>query len=93
MTLICDITEDKQVEDVLRQDQEQGIEDAVIATDSKGHVTFLNTVAGRITGSNFSEETGKPVQGMFQAINEETGAGSFRGSITRFRAAARHSIG
>jgi PAS domain S-box-containing protein len=48
------------------------IGDAVIATDSKGQVSYLNPVAGRLTGWNQGEAVGRPLAAVFRILNEET---------------------
>ncbi|MBL7177824.1 MAG: PAS domain S-box protein [Desulfobacteraceae bacterium] len=51
------------------------IGDAVIATDKEGHVTFMNPVAESLTGWLQEEATGKPLEDIFNIINEETREG------------------
>lgn len=48
------------------------IGDAVIATDAKGLVTFMNPVAERVTGWNLSEATGHHLDTVFKIVNEDT---------------------
>lgn len=48
------------------------IGDAVITTDGEGHITFLNTVAAKLTGWTLEEAAGKPLQECFHIINEAT---------------------
>ncbi|MBT3368086.1 MAG: response regulator, partial [Nitrospina sp.] len=50
----------------------KSIGDAVIATDKAGHVTFINPVAESLTGWQQEEAMGKPLQDVFNIINEET---------------------
>src|ERR1019366_3521786 len=50
------------------------IGDAVLATDTAGHITFLNPVAETLTGWGEKEALGQPVQTVFRVINEETRA-------------------
>lgn len=79
-TAIRDMTEHKRIENALRESQERllvtfaSIGDAVITTDSTGHVTFLNPVAERVTGWKAEEAIGEPVQSRFQTIDEDSGA-------------------
>ena len=47
------------------------IGDAVIVTDAKGVVTFLNPVAGALTGWH-QDAVGKPLAAVFQIIDEAT---------------------
>ncbi len=51
----------------------RSIGDAVIATDAKGLVKFMNPVAEALTGWKREEAAGKPLQEVFQIVNEETG--------------------
>jgi PAS domain S-box-containing protein len=50
------------------------IGDAVLATDTAGHVTFLNPVAETLTGWGAKEAQGQPARNVFQVINENTRA-------------------
>src|SRR5207302_4160277 len=73
-----DITERKRSEDRLRQSEERfrvtlaSIGDAVIVTDSRAHVTFMNPVAERLTGYTLREAQGLPLSNSFKIINEST---------------------
>ena len=48
------------------------IGDAVILTDDKGEVTFLNHEAERLTGWTRAEAKGQPLPEVFHIINERT---------------------
>jgi PAS domain S-box-containing protein len=48
------------------------IGDAVIITDEKGRVTFLNPEAERLTGWKSSEAKGQALPKVFQIVNEQT---------------------
>jgi PAS domain S-box-containing protein len=48
------------------------IGDAVITTDRKGDVTFLNPVAQSLTGWSQDEAAGQPLDTVFKIVNEET---------------------
>jgi PAS domain S-box-containing protein len=48
------------------------IGDAVIATDLKGEITFMNSVAESLTGWTESDARGKPIDAVFKIINEQT---------------------
>ena len=50
------------------------IGDAVITTDARGWVTFLNPEAERLTGWKNMEAAGQPLLAVFRIINEETRA-------------------
>ena len=76
--LQADITERKRAEGALRASEERfrttlaSIGDAVITTDEKGTVTFLNTVAEALTGWSLGEALGEPLEMVFRIINEQT---------------------
>jgi PAS domain S-box-containing protein len=73
-----DLTEQKRAEEALRASEElfrttlHSIGDAVIATDVRGRVTFMNSVAERLTGWSASEASGKDAGEVFHIVNEET---------------------
>ncbi|RSL17157.1 PAS domain S-box-containing protein [Edaphobacter aggregans] len=46
--------------------------DAVIATDERGRVTFLNPIAEQLTGRPLANSKGKPIQEVFPIFNEST---------------------
>jgi PAS domain S-box-containing protein len=48
------------------------IGDAVISTDAEGRVTYLNGVAESLTGWTQAEAAGRPLQDVFQVVNEYT---------------------
>jgi PAS domain S-box-containing protein len=50
----------------------KSIGDAVIATDIKGFVNFINPTAEALTGWTLAEAVNKPLADVFQIINEET---------------------
>ena len=74
-----DITEQKRAEVELRQQREwfkvtlASIGDAVITTDTRGKVTFLNPVAEKMTGWSSAEAIGMPLEAVFHIVNEYTG--------------------
>lgn len=49
------------------------IGDAVIATDTEGNVSFLNSVAESLTGWKLDSAQGQPVESVFDIVNERTG--------------------
>ncbi len=49
------------------------IGEAVIATDSESRVTFLNLVAGNLTGWLAEEALGQPIGNVLKLINEKSG--------------------
>ena len=50
------------------------IGDGVIAADANSRVTYLNRVAEQMTGWSLSEAQGKPLEAVFQIVNEDTHA-------------------
>jgi PAS domain S-box-containing protein len=70
----------RNVEKRLREQREwlrvtlSSIGDAVIATDINGKINFINPVAEAVTGWNTSEAADRPLDEIFQIVNEETRA-------------------
>ena len=68
----------KKTPEVLQEQHEwlrvtlSSIGDAVITTDTKGCVTFLNPVAQSLTGWTLDEAAGVPLDTVFKIVNEET---------------------
>ena len=52
----------------------RSIGDAVIATDEKGYVTFLNPIAEELTGWRQEEALGRDLTEVFHIVSEATGA-------------------
>lgn len=50
----------------------RSIGDAVITTDKKGNITFLNPAAEKLTGWSYTEALKKPIDKVFSIIDEET---------------------
>lgn len=48
------------------------IGDAVIATDTQGQVTFVNSVAEQLTGWNGAEAIGRPMEEVLVIVNEQS---------------------
>jgi PAS domain S-box-containing protein len=48
------------------------IGDAVMATDSNGRITFMNAIAQSVTGWTQEEAVGKPIETVFNIVNEDT---------------------
>jgi PAS domain S-box-containing protein len=76
--IIRDVTARKRAEEVLRQQREwlritlSSIGDAVIATDTQGCITFMNSITESLTGWSQQEAEGKPLTEVFRIINAET---------------------
>jgi PAS domain S-box-containing protein len=49
------------------------IGDAVITTNIKGNVLFINPVAEKLTGWKEEDATGRPLEEVFNIVNEKTG--------------------
>lgn len=73
-----DITTEKLLENELAHQHErlrvtmQSIGDAVITTDLKGNVDYLNPIAESLTGWQLADAQGMPVSTVFNIINENT---------------------
>jgi PAS domain S-box-containing protein len=72
------LLERKKAEEALKEHREwfrvtlSSIGDAVLTTDTQGRITFLNPLAQSLTGWQFEEASGRPVQDVFRIINEKT---------------------
>lgn len=51
----------------------QSIGDAVITTDTRGNVTYLNEVAESLTGWTLDEARGRPLSSVFTIVSDSTG--------------------
>jgi PAS domain S-box-containing protein len=73
-----EVAERKRAEEEVRRQREwlqvtlSSIGDAVIATDTDGHVLFMNPVAEQLTGWREAEAAGGPLTHVFRILNEET---------------------
>jgi PAS domain S-box-containing protein len=78
VALFDNITERKRAEEALRSSEErwattlQSIADAVISTDAKGCVVFMNEVAQNLTGWAMEEAKGKPLHEVYHVVQEVT---------------------
>ncbi|MBI2869539.1 MAG: PAS domain-containing protein [Chloroflexi bacterium] len=78
LNVAWETTERKKAVEALRASEQRwvttlsSIGDAVIATDTKGLITFLNPVAERLTGWSYGEAVGKPVLEVFNIVNEDS---------------------
>jgi PAS domain S-box-containing protein len=76
--LVLLVSSRKTAQDRLREQREwlrvtlSSIGDAVIATDLKGRVTFLNPVAESLTGWERREAIGRSLKDVFRIVNERT---------------------
>jgi PAS domain S-box-containing protein len=50
------------------------IGDCVIVSDERGHITFMNDVAEKLTGWSFAEAQLQPIANVFKIVNEYTRA-------------------
>jgi diguanylate cyclase (GGDEF)-like protein/PAS domain S-box-containing protein len=79
VSIMRDITIRKNAEAAVRLEKEraqvtlQSIGDAVITTDVRANVEYLNPVAESLTGWTNSEAIGQPLEKVFHIVNEETG--------------------
>jgi two-component system, cell cycle sensor histidine kinase and response regulator CckA len=73
-----DITERKRTEEALRQSEERfrttlySIGDGVITTDADGAISQMNRVAEALTGWREEDALRRPVEEVFQVVDEET---------------------
>jgi len=73
-----DITERKLYEEALFREKEsaqitlQSIGDAVITTDAKGVIDYLNPVAEALTGWRLEDGQGRAIEEIFRSFHEET---------------------
>ena len=71
-----DITERKQMDDLLTSEKEllaitlASIGDGVITTDTAGNIVMMNSVAEHLTGWNHKESQGKPFTDIFKIVHE-----------------------
>lgn len=81
VAIFADVTKIKQVEEDLRLTSQlhlttlRSIGDAVIATDSEGRVTFLNTIAEQLTEWSIVEARGTALSEVFRIVHEHTRLG------------------
>ncbi len=73
-----DISEQRRIEEALRQSEERwattlhSIGDAVISTCARGKVIFMNEVAEKLTGWTLSEAHDRDLEEVFNIVNEVT---------------------
>lgn len=77
-SLQAELSERKRIQDILFEEKERAevtlysIGDAVITTDVKAQVDYLNPVAESLTGWKLKEAIGQPVEKVFRVIKEES---------------------
>lgn len=77
--MVRDITERKQLQEQLNRERDlarttlASIGDGVITCDASGNVTFINAEAKRLTGWTLEEASDKPIQRVYQLIDEDSG--------------------
>lgn len=73
-----DITPQKRAERALQQQRDwfnvtlSSIGEGVMATDTTGHITFINAVAAALTGWRVQEALGRPITEVFRMIQTQT---------------------
>jgi PAS domain S-box-containing protein len=76
--VVMDITARKRAEDELEEERDRlrvtlaSIGDAVITTDTEGRIAFLNGVAESLTGWANADAVGRPLDAVFNIMNEAT---------------------
>ena len=77
---VMDVTNAKKAQEKLRESERRyavtlsSIGDAVIATDDRACVTFMNRVAETLTAWKSADAIGRPITEVFRIINEDTRA-------------------
>lgn len=79
VVLVCrDFTEQRRAEEAIAEQREwfettlESIGDAVIATDVRGRIVFMNPVAEQLTGWQIDAARNRPCTEVFNIINEQT---------------------
>jgi PAS domain S-box-containing protein len=73
-----DVTVERRAEDAVAEQREwlettlESIGDAVIATDARGHVVFMNPVAEHLTAWRVDAARGRACTDIFKIVNEQT---------------------
>ncbi|MBI0583146.1 MAG: PAS domain S-box protein [Methanomassiliicoccus sp.] len=79
MSLVTDVTEKRGMERALMEEKERlnvtlrSIGDGVIVTDNDGRILLLNGVAEELTGWSQKDAMSRPLEEVFNIINEVTG--------------------
>ncbi len=80
INIFHDVTDSRRAEEQAREQSEllrvtlASIGDAVMATDTQGKITFMNSVAESLTGWTAQEAMGQSLDLVFRILNGETGA-------------------
>lgn len=78
VAIFADVTALKEAQQALLDTSERfqttlrSIGDAVIATDARGRITFLNPIAEQLTQWTAEEASGRPLSEVFRIVNENT---------------------
>lgn len=78
VSIFADVTQLRETEEALRRGSQQflttlkSIGDAVIATDARGRISFLNPVAEDLTQWTSADALGKNLRDVFRIVNENT---------------------
>jgi PAS domain S-box-containing protein len=73
-----DVTGQRRAEELIAEQREwfettlESVGDAVMATDVRGHVVFMNPVAEHLTGWTAGEARDRPCADIFRIVNEDT---------------------
>ena len=68
----------------------ESIADGVISTDAEARVTFMNPIAEEMTGWTSAEAMGRPIQRVFNTVEESTGRAT-SSTVARSIAEDRHA--
>ncbi|MGM0613588.1 MAG: PAS domain-containing protein, partial [Bacteroidota bacterium] len=77
--IVQDVTKQREIENALRESRENlritinSIGDAVIATDTKGHITRMNPVAEELTGWSSIDAENQHIEKVFNIVNAKSG--------------------
>lgn len=75
---VTDITEKKELEQIIFNEKEQfkttllSVGDGVISTDNQGNIRIINQIAQKLTGWTQEEAMGKPLEEVFNIVHEHT---------------------
>ncbi len=79
LSLVTDVTEKRRMESALMEEKERlsvtlrSIGDGVIVTDDMGRIVLMNDVAESLTGWKQEEAVSRPLEEVFNIVNETTG--------------------